>query len=93
MTRPVTDISNHVALGQSAHKVAILIPCKDEVAAIGNMVSQLKKLLPKADIYVYDNNSTDGTAEAATKAGAIVRAETRQGKGFVVRRMFADIEA
>ncbi|MBV6631572.1 MAG: glycosyltransferase [Alphaproteobacteria bacterium] len=92
MTAVATDQPENQA-AHLDHQVAVLIPCMDEEAAIGDMVSRLKQLLPTADIYVYDNNSTDKTAEVASAAGAIVRQETRQGKGFVVRRMFADIEA
>lgn len=74
-------------------KVAVLIPCYNEEKAIASVVKDCKKYLPKADIYVYDNNSKDKTKQVAKKAGAIVRSETHQGKGNVVRRMFADIEA
>jgi len=74
-------------------KVAVLIPCYNEAKPIGNVVADFRAALPDADIYVYDNNSTDDTAEVARAAGAIVRTETQQGKGNVVRRMFADIEA
>jgi glycosyltransferase involved in cell wall biosynthesis len=74
-------------------KVAVLIPCYNEAVAIGQVVTDFRAALPEAEIYVYDNNSTDGTAEIARDAGAIVRIETQQGKGNVVRRMFADIEA
>lgn len=74
-------------------KVAVLIPCYNEAKPIGTVVADFRAALPAADIYVYDNNSTDGTAEAARAAGAIVRVETQQGKGNVVRRMFADIDA
>lgn len=74
-------------------KVAVLIPCYNEEKAITSVVKDCKKYLPKADIYVYDNNSKDKTKQVAKKAGAIVRSETHQGKGNVVRRMFADIEA
>jgi glycosyltransferase involved in cell wall biosynthesis len=73
--------------------IAVLIPCYNEATAIDKVVRDFAKALPQADIYVYDNNSTDGTAEVATAAGAIVRREPRQGKGHVVRRMFADVEA
>jgi len=73
--------------------VAILIPCYNEEAAIGTVVRDFRAALPNAAIYVYDNNSKDTTAARARAAGAIVRTETRQGKGNVVRRMFADIEA
>lgn len=75
------------------HKIAILIPCYNESKTIAKVVGDFKKQLPDADIYVYDNNSTDNTANVARQAGAIVRYEHRQGKGNVVRRMLADIEA
>ena len=75
------------------HKIAILIPCYNESKTIAKVVSDFRKQLPEADIYVYDNNSTDNTADIARQAGAIVRYEQRQGKGNVVRRMLADIEA
>ncbi len=74
-------------------KVAVLIPCYNEAKPIGTVVADFRAALPDADIYVYDNNSTDDTAEIARAAGAIVRIETQQGKGNVVRRMFADIDA
>jgi len=74
-------------------KIAVLIPCYNEATPIGGVVSDFRAALPDADIYVYDNNSTDDTAEVARTAGAIVRLETQQGKGNVVRRMFADIDA
>lgn len=77
----------------SQHRVAVLIPCFNEEAAIAKTVADFRSCLPEASIYVYDNNSTDRTAEVARAAGAQVRRETRQGKGHVVRRMFADIEA
>jgi glycosyltransferase involved in cell wall biosynthesis len=74
-------------------KIAVLLPCYNEAAAIGQTVAEFKSALPDADIYVYDNNSTDETAIIARRAGAIVRRERIQGKGAVVRRMFADVEA
>lgn len=74
-------------------KVAVLIPCYNESVTIQKVVADFKTQLPEADIYVYDNNSTDGTDELAREAGAIVRYEPRQGKGNVVRSMFRDIEA
>ena len=74
-------------------KTAILIPCYNESATIGKVVSDFKKIMPHADIYVYDNNSTDGTDEIARENGAIVRYEYKQGKGNVVRSMFRDINA
>ena len=74
-------------------KIAVLIPCYNEAKTIKKVVEDYKKALPNADIYVYDNNSTDHTDEIARKAGAIVRYEYRQGKGNVIRSMFKDIEA
>ena len=74
-------------------QIAVLVPCYNEEAAIATVVRDFKAALPAAAIYVYDNNSKDGTVARATEAGAVVRGETRQGKGNVVRRMFADIEA
>ena len=74
-------------------KLAILLPCYQEEATIGDTVAAFARARPDAAIYVYDNNSTDRTVERARAAGAVVRHETRQGKGNVVRRMFADIEA
>ncbi len=76
-----------------APSIAVLIPCYNEEASIGQVIARFATALPGAQIYVYDNNSTDRTAEIARGAGAIVRTETRQGKGNVVRRMFADVEA
>lgn len=78
---------------RSGVRIAILIPCYNEHQTIATVVQSFRDVLPQADVYVYDNNSTDGTEDAARTAGAIVRAERRQGKGYVVRRMFADIEA
>ena len=78
---------------EKSPKVVVLIPCYNEEAAIGKVVSDFKKHLPEADIYVYDNNSADNTVKIATEAGAIVRHECRQGKGNVIRTMFRDIEA
>jgi len=74
-------------------KVAVLIPCYNESKTIEKVVKDFKKVLPKADIYVYDNNSTDSTDEIALNAGAIVKYEYRQGKGNVIRSMFRDIDA
>lgn len=74
-------------------RVAVLIPCFNEAPSIGAVVADFKKVLPEATVYVYDNNSTDDTAQIATEAGAVVRKETRQGKGNVVRRMFREIDA
>lgn len=74
-------------------KIAVLIPCYNEAKTVEKVVKDYKKALPEADIYVYDNNSTDGTDKIAKKAGAIVKYEYRQGKGNVIRSMFKDIEA
>ena len=74
-------------------RVAVLVPCYNEEAAIAQVVADFRSVLPDAAVYVYDNNSKDGTQRVAANAGATVRVERRQGKGNVVRRMFADIEA
>lgn len=74
-------------------KIAVLIPCYNEGKTIEKVVKDYKKALPEADIYVYDNNSTDGTDEIARQAGAIVKYEYRQGKGNVIRSMFKQIDA
>ncbi len=74
-------------------KIAVLIPCYNEEKTVEKVVKDYKKALPDADIYVYDNNSTDNTASIAKKAGAIVKYEYRQGKGNVIRSMFKDIDA
>jgi glycosyltransferase involved in cell wall biosynthesis len=78
---------------QSEPTIAVIVPCLNEEAAIGKVVSDFRAALPTATVYVYDNNSTDRTIEVATAAGAVVRRERRPGKGNVVRRMFQDIEA
>ncbi len=77
----------------SGYRIAVLLPCYNEEAAIGQVVRDFKAALPEATVFVYDNNSTDRTVEIARAAGALVRREPRQGKGHVVRRMFADVEA
>lgn len=74
-------------------RIAVLLPCYNEEAAIAATVEGFRKALPGATVYVYDNNSLDRTREVAAAAGAVVRTESQQGKGCVVRRMFADIEA
>ncbi len=74
-------------------RIAILIPCYNESKTIGKVISEFRNELPDAVIYVYDNNSTDGTAEIAKKAGAVVRYEHQQGKGNVIRRMFREVNA
>ena len=74
-------------------KIAVLIPCYNEEKTIEKVVTDAKKALPDAVVYVYDNNSTDRSVELATKAGAVVRRERKQGKGNVIRRMFREIDA
>lgn len=74
-------------------QIAVLIPCYNESKTIEKVVNDFKVALPEATIYVYDNNSTDGTDEIARKAGAVVRYEHQQGKGNVIRRMFSEIDA
>lgn len=86
-------VASAPAAGILQPRVAVLIPCYNEAEAITQVINDFAKALPDATIYVYDNNSTDDTRARALAAGAIVRTETLQGKGNVVRRMFADIEA
>ena len=86
-----TDQNPNAAL--AAARIAVLIPCYNEAATIASVVADFRRALPTAIIYVYDNNSSDDTWNLATRAGAIVRAEPLRGKGNVLRRMFADIEA
>src|ERR1041384_3232956 len=74
-------------------RIAVLVPCYNEEAAVATVVADFRKALPAATIYVYDNNSKDRTIAVAREAGAEVRSETHQGKGHVVRRMFADVDA
>ncbi|MEO1324931.1 MAG: glycosyltransferase family 2 protein [Pseudomonadota bacterium] len=81
------------AIGPSQLRVAVCVPCYNEAVTIAKVVEDFRAAIPGADIYVFDNNSSDNTAQVARDAGAIVRSETRQGKGHVVRRMFADVEA
>lgn len=85
--------------GETAHvqgtdvEIAVIIPCRNEAAAIAQVVNDFRAALPNATIFVYDNNSDDDTAKIAREAGAVVRSEALPGKGNVVRRMFADVEA
>jgi glycosyltransferase involved in cell wall biosynthesis len=81
---------DEVLLGKGT---AVLVPCYNEAITIAKVVDDFKRVLPLATVYVYDNNSTDGTADIARAHGAVVRKEPRQGKGYVVRQMFRDIEA
>ena len=80
-------------MSAGAPRVAVLIPCYNEEVAIPRVVAAFRAALPDAAVYVYDNNSRDRTREVAAAAGAVVRTEALQGKGHVVRRMFADIDA
>jgi len=80
-------------MAQSQPRIAVLLPCFNEEAAIAETVAGFRAALPGAAVYVYDNNSSDRTIERARDAGAIVRTERQQGKGHVVRRMFADVDA
>lgn len=88
-----SEIAMYRSVMQMKNRVAVLIPCYNESRTIEKVVRDFKRVLPEAAVYVYDNNSTDGTAEIAARAGAIVRRERRQGKGNVIRRMFRDIDA
>lgn len=87
------DESGAVARARRGAGVAVLIPCYNEAITIGKVVDDFRRCLPEADIYVYDNNSSDDTAVIAHEHGAIVRFEGRQGKGNVVRQMFREIDA
>jgi glycosyltransferase involved in cell wall biosynthesis len=80
-------------MSHEPYSLAVLIPCYNEALTVRDVVTAFREQLPQAKIYVYDNNSTDETAELARRAGAIVRQEPKQGKGYVIRRMFADINA
>jgi hypothetical protein len=80
-------------LDLAGQRIAVLVPCFNEEVAIAQVVADFRAALPEATIYVYDNNSTDRTVEVARRAGAVVGRETHQGKGNVVRRMFADVDA
>lgn len=90
-TDPAT--AHRPAAAASAVRVAVLVPCFNEAVAVGKVVRDFRAALPGATVYVYDNNSSDDTAARAAEAGAVVRREPLQGKGNVVRRMFADVEA
>ena len=74
-------------------KIAVLIPCYNESKTVAKVVADFRHVLPEAVIYVYDNNSTDGTDKLASAAGAVVRYERQQGKGNVIRRMFAEVNS
>jgi glycosyltransferase involved in cell wall biosynthesis len=87
------DRSERMRRSTARPRVAVMIPCYNEELTIAQVIADVRLALPNADIYVYDNNSKDRTAEVAEKAGAIVRFEKRQGKGFVLQRMFREIDA
>jgi glycosyltransferase involved in cell wall biosynthesis len=87
------DAKRSDPLAEGDLRIAVLVPCYNEELTIGNVVKAFRTELPDATVYVYDNNSTDRTIAVATAAGAVCRTEPQQGKGNVVRRMFADIEA
>ena len=91
----MSDVGDQTMLttSRAGLRVAVLVPCYNEQESIGAVVRDFRRLLPEATVYVYDNNSKDETRARAATAGAVVRSEPLQGKGFVVRRMFADIEA
>jgi hypothetical protein len=87
------SIAETLGLSENQPRIAVLIPCRNEETAIGKVVCDFQQALPDAVVYVYDNNSTDHSMLEARAAGAVVRREALQGKGHVVRRMFADIDA
>jgi hypothetical protein len=91
----VQQIADRIApwAAQAPARVAVLIPCLNEARTVGQVVADFRAALPDAQVYVFDNGSSDGTSEAAAEAGALVRSEPRAGKGHVVRRMFADVDA
>ncbi|MBQ9954579.1 MAG: glycosyltransferase [Eggerthellaceae bacterium] len=89
----MTSSNSRIAQVRQGAGVAVLVPCYNEAVTIAKVIDDFRAVLPLADIYVYDNNSSDGTADIAREHGAIVRRETRQGKGNVVRSMFREIEA
>lgn len=89
----LNQLSSVDTISLKNYRIAVIIPCKNEGLTIANVVTKFHTFLPEAEIYVYNNRSTDDTVEQALSVGAIVRHETQPGKGNVVRRMFADIEA
>lgn len=93
MSSPSLSLAELPVASTSALRVAVILPCYNEEAAISQVVGEFRATLPNATVYVYDNNSTDDTIRLAQAAGAVVRREPQQGKGNVVRRMFSDIEA
>jgi glycosyltransferase involved in cell wall biosynthesis len=93
LSRLVSTDGRFLQMTPPSMRVAVLVPCFNEEAAVATVVADFRKALPSARILVYDNNSSDRTAVVAREAGAEVRSERRQGKGHVVRRMFADVDA
>jgi glycosyltransferase involved in cell wall biosynthesis len=93
LTTEPTTFANHKAGYFGLYKIAVLVPCYNEEAAIAKVISDFHRALPTATIFVFDNNSTDNTAHVARATGAEVFQEKQRGKGFVVRRMFADVDA
>lgn len=91
--KPETEISASEKTRFAGYRIAVLVPCFNEAVAVAQVVRDFRAALPEATVFVYDNNSTDDTVAVARAAGAEVFHEMRQGKGFVVRRMFADVEA
>src|SRR5688572_3037646 len=90
---PTLVRENPSPAAMSDRRIAVLVPCYNEEIAVAKVVAGFRAVLPNAIIHVYDNNSSDRTVDVARSAGAVVGNETRQGKGHVVRRMFADIDA
>ncbi|MGI3903853.1 MAG: glycosyltransferase family 2 protein, partial [Janthinobacterium lividum] len=90
---PERTVAGYRKAAAAEPRVAVLVPCYNEALTIGAVIDAFRRVLPGAQIYVYDNNSSDGTADIARDLGATVRTEGRQGKGNVVRRMFSDIDA
>src|SRR5689334_3275257 len=90
--REISDTHNRATM-LSNIEVAAVIPCHNEQATIGQVIRSIHENVPGAEIYVYDNNSADNTVEIARAAGGVVRKVTNTGKGYVVRRMFADVDA
>jgi glycosyltransferase involved in cell wall biosynthesis len=93
LAKEIPNSGARMSGGFDRYKIAVLVPCYNEDVAVGKVVKDFRAALPAATIFVFDNNSTDNTAAAARAAGAEVFEEKRQGKGFVVRRMFTDVEA
>lgn len=93
MAKKIATVAARKAADLDRYKIAVLVPCYNEEAAVAKVVKDFRAALPTATVFVFDNNSTDSTAAAAAAAGAEVYLERHQGKGFVVRRMFTDVEA